>query len=460
MVNMVRSVINVELTKNVCKKNRILYFSTPFDTFVSMNIDQLYEIYLQYPSIQTDTRQLKAGDIFFALKGPNFNGNTYAADALAKGAAFAVVDEQAAFTNPDKMMLVDDVLTTLQQLALHHRQTFTIPFLAITGTNGKTTTKELVSTVLATQFKTTATIGNLNNHIGVPLTILRIPKDAQMAVIEMGANHQREIAAYCEIARPTHGIITNIGKAHLEGFGGEEGVKIAKGELYDFLRANNGTVFVCNEYPYLLEMSQGIHTVITYGHAGADYVGEPLTDTALLSVKVEHVGEINTQLVGAYNFPNVMAAVAAGLHFGVPGGKIEAAIETYVPSNNRSQVIKKGSNTIIMDAYNANPSSMKAAIDNFVGIQAEKKVLLLGGMKELGDDSLKEHQALVDQLQRTHWHAVVLVGGDFSKVTHPYIFLPDAAAAADWLQQQQYKDTYILIKGSRSIGMEKVIEKI
>jgi UDP-N-acetylmuramoyl-tripeptide--D-alanyl-D-alanine ligase len=431
-----------------------------FNIFVSMNIDQLYDVYRQYPSIQTDTRQLKAGDIFFALKGPNFNGNSYAAAALEKGAAFAVIDEEAYYTQPDKMMLTTDVLEALQQLALRHRQSLDIPFLAITGTNGKTTTKELVSTVLAAAFKTTATVGNLNNHIGVPLTILRIPSNAAIAVIEMGANHEHEIEAYCKIARPTHGIITNIGKAHLEGFGSEEGVRRAKGELYDFLRNNGGTVFVCNEYPYLLDMSKGIPTIITYGQQSADYTGQPLADSALLSVKVtgqQAIGQIDSQLVGAYNFPNVMAAVAVGLHFGVPPEKIKQAIASYAPSNNRSQVIKKDSNTIIMDAYNANPSSMKAAIENFAGITAAKKVLLLGAMMELGPDSVKEHQALVDLLQRTHWHAVVLVGGDFNKTTHPYIYLENAAAATSWLQQQQFTDTYLLIKGSRSIGMEKVI---
>lgn len=432
-----------------------------FNTFVFMNIDQLYDIYKQYPSIQTDTRQLKAGDIFFALKGPNFNGNSYAATALEKGAAFAVIDEEAYYTQPDKMMLTSDVLETLQQLALHHRQRFNIPFLAITGTNGKTTTKELVSTVLSSTLKTTATLGNLNNHIGVPLTILRIPADAEIAVIEMGASHEHEIEAYCKIALPTHGIITNIGKAHLEGFGSPEGVRRAKGELYDFLRQHNGTVFVCNEYPYLTDMSKGIATVITYGQRSADYTGVPLADSALLSVKVnshDDIGQIDTQLVGAYNFPNVMAAVAVGLHFRIPAEKIRASISGYIPSNNRSQVIRQGSNTIIMDAYNANPSSMKAAIENFAGITADRKVILLGGMMELGADSVKEHQALVDLLQRKHWHAVVLVGGDFIKTQHPYIFLENTAAAAAWLQQQQFSDTYLLIKGSRSMGMEKVIQ--
>ncbi|MFY0252634.1 UDP-N-acetylmuramoyl-tripeptide--D-alanyl-D-alanine ligase [Chitinophaga sp. 30R24] len=425
-----------------------------------MNIEAIYSIYEQYRSVQTDTRNLKPNDIFFALKGDHFNGNEFAAKALEMGAAFAIVDEAAYYTVPEKMILTDNVLDTLQQLALWHRKQLNIPFLAITGTNGKTTTKELINTALSAGLKTYATVGNLNNHIGVPLTILRIPTDAQIAVIEMGANHQQEIASYCKIALPTHGIITNIGKAHLEGFGSEEGVKKAKGELYDFLRANNGTVFVCNDYDYLINMAKGIQQMVTYGSQEADYVGEAITDSAFLAVEVRgnsQVGFIQTQLVGAYNFPNVMAAVAVASHFGVPEPAIAPAIAHYAPSNNRSQVIQQNSNTIIMDAYNANPSSMKAAIENFAGIQAHKKVLLLGAMMELGADSVNEHQALVSLLERTHWDAVVLVGGDFGKVSHPYIFLEDAVTAGKWFKQQQFQDTHILIKGSRSTGMEKVL---
>lgn len=424
------------------------------------SIDELYAFYQQHPAVQTDTRKLKPNDIFFALKGPNFNGNAYAEAALQAGAALAVVDEEAYYTQPEKMMLVKDALHTLQELALWHRRQLNIPILAITGTNGKTTTKELVSTVLASTYKTVATVGNLNNHIGVPLTLLSIPASTQIAVIEMGANHQHEIEAYCRIALPTHGIITNIGKAHLEGFGSEEGVRKAKGELYDYLREHDGTVFVCNQYPYLLEMSEGMMEVITYGEKDADFTGRALAESAFLGVQVtsdEEVGALQTRLTGAYNFPNVMAAVAVGLYFNVPPANVKAAIEGYVPSNNRSQVIQQGSNTIIMDAYNANPSSMKAAIENFTGINAAKKVLLLGAMMELGADSVKEHQALADLLQRTHWHAVVLVGGDFSKIKQPYVYLENAAEAANWLQQQQFTDTYILVKGSRSMGMEKVI---
>lgn len=426
----------------------------------NVNIEQLYEIYREHPSVQTDTRKLKAGDLFFALKGLNFDGNAYAAAAIESGAALAVIDNAQYYTQPGKMMLVEDVLQTLQELAQYHRQQLHIPFVAITGTNGKTTTKELVNTVLSSTFKTVATVGNLNNHIGVPLTILSIPADTEIAVIEMGANHQLEIAAYCKIAMPTHGIITNIGKAHLEGFGGEEGVKKAKGELYDYLRTHNGTVFLFNEYDYLVTMSKGIPNIITYGNQEARYSGEVITGPAMLELKIDtKEGEmhIRTQLVGAYNFPNAMAAYAVGRYFKIPAGVIKGAIQGYTPSNNRSQIIQKGSNTIVMDAYNANPSSMKAAIENFAGLKAEKKVLLLGGMMELGEDSVKEHQALINLLERNHWEAVVLVGGDFANVQHPYLFLKNAEEARHWLEQRAFENAHLLIKGSRSVGMEKVI---
>ncbi len=422
-----------------------------------MNIEQLYQHYLAHPSVQTDTRKLQPGDIFFALRGPNFNGNQYAAAALEAGASLAVIDDPAFDTVPGKMMLTDDVLHTLQQLARRHRQQFSIPFIAITGTNGKTTTKEMIRTVLGAHYRTYATAGNLNNHIGVPLTLLGIPANAEMAVIEMGANHQHEIEGYCTVALPTHGLITNIGKAHLEGFGSEEGVRKAKGELYDYLRANDGTVFVCTDYPYLTDMSEGIAHIVTYGGEQAAYTGRPVHGSALLELDTDQTGMVHTQLVGAYNFPNVMAAIAIGLHFGVPPEKIKAAIEAYVPSNNRSQIEKRGSNTFIMDAYNANPSSMKAAVENFAAIHAGEKVLLLGAMKELGEDSEKEHQALADLLQQRHWKAVVLVGAEFSRVNHPYIYLETAADAKKWLEQQAFENTYLLVKGSRSVGMEKVL---
>ncbi|ATL47040.1 UDP-N-acetylmuramoylalanyl-D-glutamate--2,6-diaminopimelate ligase [Chitinophaga caeni] len=426
-----------------------------------MNIPALYELYKKHPSVKTDTRQLVPGDLYFALKGPNFDGNAFAAQALGKGAVVSVIDDPRYFIDERKTIVVNNVLECLQALAKHHRQQLNIPFIAITGTNGKTTTKELINAVLSSQYKTVATKGNLNNHIGVPLTILSIPADTEMAIIEMGANHQREIAGYCEVALPTHGIITNIGKAHLEGFGGEEGVKIAKGELYDYLRANNGTVFVCKDLPYLVEMSQSIRQV-TYGLEAADYVAKPVGGQAFLALETAYpdLSLIQTQLVGAYNYTNALAAIAVGLYFKVTGANIKAALEAYSPNNNRSQVIRKGNNTIIMDAYNANPSSMKAAIENFVQLDAGKKVLLLGAMKELGENSVKEHQALINLLQQHSWDSVLLVGGDFALTKHPYFYVENNAAAQQWYHQKHFENCYILVKGSRSIGMEKVIEDI
>lgn len=425
-----------------------------------MHTEALYSIYKQFPSVQTDTRKLKPGDIFFALKGDNFNGNSFAAKAIEAGAAYAVIDE-AEFAIPEKTILVDDVLTALQQLAKHHRQQFSIPFLAITGSNGKTTTKELIHAVLSSSYKTYTTEGNLNNHIGVPLTLLKIKPDAEMVVIEMGANHQREIATYCSYALPTHGLITNCGKAHLEGFGGVEGVRKGKGELYDHLRQNNGTAFVMWDYDYLHEMSKNIPHIITYGTTNADMEGIAVKSEPFLEVQVKKgpdTGTIHTQLVGDYNLPNVLAAVCIGSYFKVPGDKIKAAIENYHPSNSRSQLIQKGTNTIILDAYNANPSSMKLAIENFAKTKADKKILLLGAMAELGEDSLVEHQAIIDLVKQYQWTNVVLVGGDFLKLPHPFISFSNAAEAKTWLIQQQPAHTHLLVKGSRSMKMETVLE--
>ncbi|WP_276480041.1 UDP-N-acetylmuramoyl-tripeptide--D-alanyl-D-alanine ligase [Paraflavitalea pollutisoli] len=423
-----------------------------------MTIEQLYSIFKQYPSVQTDTRSLKAGDLFFALKGPNFNANQFAEKALAAGAAYAVVDE-APTTPNDRIILVADVLDTLQQLAKYHRQQFRIPFIAITGSNGKTTTKELVSTVLSTTYKTYTTQGNLNNHIGVPLTILRVKEDAEMAVIEMGANHQQEIASYCAYTLPTHGIITNAGKAHLEGFGGVEGVRKGKGELFDYLRAHNGTAFVMWDYDYLHKMSEGISHIIKYGTSNADVTGELLQSEPFLSVAITAGTplSIQTQLVGAYNLPNVLVAATVGRHFKVSDTNIRQAIESYTPSNSRSQLIEKGDNKIILDAYNANPSSMKAAIENFAGIKADHKILMLGAMAELGPESIEEHRQLVDLIKRHQWDAVILVGGDFMKIEHPFIRKENAQEAADWFKSQNLHNSFLLIKGSRSMQMEKVL---
>ena len=424
-----------------------------------MKTEALYQLYQQHPSVQTDTRKLKEGDIFFALKGPNFNGNLFAKQALEAGAAYAVIDE-AVDGMDDRFILVEDVLSSLQELAGYHRQQFSIPFIAITGSNGKTTTKELVYTVLASHFKTYTTQGNLNNHIGVPLTLLSIPADAEMAVIEMGANHQKEIAGYCVYTDPTHGIITNCGKAHLEGFGGIEGVRKGKGELYDYIRSHNGTIFRFNDFDYLHEMSKGIEKVIGYGtHEGA-ITGEVMASEPFLEVRITKGAsftQVSTQLVGAYNVSNVLCAIAIGKTFGVPDEKIKDAIETYIPSNSRSQMVEKDGNHIILDAYNANPTSMRAAIENFAKLKAPSKVLMLGGMMELGEDSITEHQQIIDLINNYPWQNVVLVGGDFKNTTHNHLFFTNSTEAANWFKQQNFSGTHFLIKGSRSMQMEKIL---
>lgn len=426
-----------------------------------MQIEQLYKIYQQYPSVQTDTRKLKTGDIFFALKGGNFNGNHFAKQAIDTGAAYAVIDEKE-FEIPGKTLLVDDVLITLQQLAKHHRQQFSIPFIAITGSNGKTTTKELIHAVLSSTFKTYTTEGNLNNHIGVPLTILKIKEDAEMAIIEMGANHAGEIASYCGYALPTHGIITNVGKAHLEGFGSLEGVKKAKGELFDFLRGQpHDYAFVMWDYDYLREMSKGISGIIKYGTKDAHITGQVKKSEPYLEIEITQGLDdpfIQTKLVGDYNLPNILAAVTVGKTFKVPEDKIKSAIENYQPTNSRSQLIEKGSNKIILDAYNANPSSMRLAIENFAKLQADNKVLLLGAMAELGEESLQEHKAIADLIKQSNWSNVALVGGDFLRFDHPFAKFENSVQAKNWFLQQHFENTYVLIKGSRSMQMEKVLE--
>ena len=425
-----------------------------------MEIKDLYSIYLEYPSIKTDTRKIIKGDLFFALKGPSFNGNHFAKQALDLGAAYAIIDEELNFTD-DRLIKTNDVLLTLQQLAKFHREQFDIPFIAITGSNGKTTTKELVHAVLSSSYKTYTTEGNLNNHIGVPVTILKVRSDAQMGVIEMGANHQKEIEGYCSYALPTHGLITNIGKAHLEGFGGIEGVKKGKGELFDFLRATDGIAFVNTDDNYIKEISAGIKN-ITYGTSEGSVTGKAITSSSFLEVKISsgaNIVSIKTQLVGEYNLLNVLAAVAIGKHFNVPDEKIKTAIENYTPSNSRSQLIKQDTNTIILDAYNANPASMKAAIENFAQMQGTNKILLLGSMMELGEESEKEHAAIVNLINKYNWKDVILVGDNFKNTHHSHTHLDNSTEAKMWLKDQRLENSQLLIKGSRSMQMEKILEE-
>jgi len=425
-----------------------------------MNISELYELYLQHPSVETDTRKLKKGDIFFALQGPLFNGNQYAITALAAGASFCICDEKQVEQN-DQIIYVKDSLETLQQLAKYHRQQFDIPFIAITGSNGKTTTKELVNEVLSATYKTYTTEGNLNNHIGVPLTLLRVKKDAEIAVIEMGANHQKEIESYCSYSLPTHGIITNCGKAHLEGFGGEEGVKKGKGELFNYIRETNGTAFINTDYDYLIKMSTGINKLVPFGERCGDITGTIANDETYLEVSITkgaNISSISTQLVGGYNLPNILTAVCVGKTFNVPDEHIKAALENYKPTNSRSQLIQSNSNKIILDAYNANPTSMKAAIENFAQMEGEKKVLILGGMMELGESSLDEHKEIVNLIAKYPWENIVLVGKDYTNLPGNFIQFNNSSEAKSWYQQQKFENAQILVKGSRSMQMEKVIE--
>lgn len=424
-----------------------------------MDIAQLYSIYRQHPVVSTDTRRIAPQSIFFALKGANFDGNNFADLALQSGAAYAVVDNPGV-AKGDRYIVVNDVLSTLQQLANFHRRQFSIPFIAITGSNGKTTTKELVAAVLGTRFRTYATEGNLNNHIGVPLTLLKVRDDAEMAVIEMGANHQKEIESYCIIAEPTHAIITNCGKAHIEGFGGEEGVRKGKGELYDYIRASGGLIFRNATLPYLAQMAAGISREVTYGSDHATYIGTPVMDGLFLGVEVSGQGKIHTQLVGEYNYANVMTAVSVGLHFGVAFSEIRQAIEAYAPDNSRSQMLTKGNNTIVLDAYNANPTSMRAAILNFNSSPLQNKILWIGGMREMGAAEHAEHMELLSLIQSMPWSSVILVGKEFSGLKHSYNWFATSAEAAEFVRGHKPEHSSILIKGSRGSKMELMLDAL
>jgi UDP-N-acetylmuramoyl-tripeptide--D-alanyl-D-alanine ligase len=426
-----------------------------------MHTEGLYEIYTANPSVQTDTRKLKPGDLFFALKGPSFNGNTFAEGALNAGASYVVIDDPA-YKVDERCIVVDDVLTALQDLARYHRRQFSIPFLAITGSNGKTTTKELITAVLRRKYITYATAGNLNNHIGVPLTLLSIKRDAQFAVIEMGANHQGEIASYCQIAEPTHGLITNVGKAHIEGFGGVEGIRKGKGELFDYLRSTGGAIYRNADLDYLLEMGRNINEQITYGEQHSSYQGKPERDGLFLNVRLQKPEEaiLKTHLVGAYNFANVMSAVAVGMSNGVSVADISAALDAYNPDNSRSQWLKRGSNQVILDAYNANPTSMKAAIENFAAADLQNKRLWIGAMKEMGDDELKEHRELVALIDSYAWQEVILVGQEFEPVKGGHQWFANSTEAAEAVRKVPPAGSSILIKGSRGSKMEVLLDAL
>lgn len=430
-----------------------------------MKIQDLYQLFLKHPLVTTDSRKIEQGSIFFALSGEHFNGNKFAVEALLKGASFAVIDEEVSDADSfsDRLILVKDSLVALQELAHFHRQQFQFPVLAITGSNGKTTTKELIAAILSKKYKTFATKGNLNNHIGVPLTLLSVPADAEFTVVEMGANHQGEIASYCQIATPDFGLITNIGKAHLEGFGGEVGVAKGKSELYDYLTLHKGKVFAYEDDEkishYLPIHFPNKNDVIFYGKR--DLQTESTSDEdAFLQLFLKNGNTISTHLVGEYNLPNVLAAIAVGLYFGVCEKDIYAAIENYEPTNNRSQMISKNSNQIILDAYNANPSSMREAILNFRKSTASKKIAILGQMMELGEYAQAEHQTIVDLCLASNFQLNVFVGEQFAftKNLDNTLYFNDTDELKKWFSTQTFEHTLFLIKGSRKNGLEKILE--
>lgn len=434
-----------------------------------ISIEELYSFYLKADQkICTDTRKLEPGSVFFALKGGNFNANEFAQKAIDAGCSLAVVDEEKYVAN-DKIVFTNDVLKTLQNLATYHRRQFKIPFLAITGSNGKTTNKELINAVLSKKYNTLATVGNLNNHIGVPLTLLNLKQEHEFAIIEMGANHQNEIDELCHIAEPDFGLITNIGKAHMEGFGGVEGIKKGKSELYKYIKTKNGKVFVNGDDEVLYELAFN-NDKITYGCKKLyDVIGKDCTTAETVSMKFttryaekdfNKLPVINTQIVGAYNFINCLAAACVGNYFKVEDTKVKDALENYLPNMNRSQLVKTARNTILLDAYNANPNSMTAAIENFANYKSNKKLLLLGDMFELGEYSHEEHQKIVNLLREKKLKDVVLVGNEFFKLDNEFKRFKTTQECLAYLKELHVTENTILIKGSRSMKMEILQEAL
>lgn len=428
-----------------------------------MQIPELYTIFQQHPVVTTDSRVCPEDSLFFALKGPTFNGNKFAEKALENGCSYAIVDEwEANKTMPEQIILVDDVLTVLQKLANFHRKQFKTPVIAITGTNGKTTTKELVAAILSKEFKIVYTQGNYNNHIGVPLTLLSITKEHEIAVVEMGANHPGEIRQLCEIAEPNFGLITNVGKAHLEGFGSFQNVVKTKAELYQFLEKNNGKAFVNVNQRELLEFSSNIDK-IEYGKDDPSLFvsGSVISSYPYLEFEwrfYENSHRVKTRLVGDYNLENALAAITIANFFGVNLQFINEALESFVPTNNRSQLEETERNTLIIDTYNANPTSMKAALDNFVNYPLSPKALIIGEMKELGGISQTEHQQLVDLIVAHSFSKVYLVGKIFKEIDTNFPIYENVGDLIQELQANSLSDSCILIKGSNSVQLEKVIE--
>lgn len=431
-----------------------------------MELQALYNLFKQHPSVSTDTRNILPDSIFFALKGSNFNGNEFAEQALISGAAYVVIDEEK-YKKDDRFILVEDTLETLQALAHVHRKQLNIPFIGVTGTNGKTTTKELLHAVLSKKYKTYATKGNLNNHIGVPLTLLAIDDDIEIAIIEMGANHIGEIDFLCRIAEPTHGLISNVGKAHLEGFGSFEGVKKTKGELYDWLEANQGTLFLQGDNSFLKEMAEQRHIdkVVKYGFSESNaIIGNLIKADPLLQIEwhlqqSEEIFHADTQLAGSYNTENFLAAIALGHYFDVPLALINNAISEYKPTNNRSQITKTDRNTVICDYYNANATSMEAALTNMSIIEATHKVVILGDMFELGEESFHEHKKVVELAKTISGARLIFVGKAFYE--HQDVdgeFFETTSDAKEALLSNPISHATILLKASRGMAFEKLMD--
>lgn len=432
---------------------------------------QLYSIFLKHPIICTDSRVCPENSIFFALKGDNFNANAFALSALEKGCSYAVVDE-AEYAIDDRFILVEDVLATLQELATYHRKKLGTTILGITGTNGKTTTKELIAAVLSEKYNVLFTQGNLNNHIGVPLTLLKLNSSHEIAVIEMGANHPGEIKQLAEIACPDYGIITNVGKAHLEGFGSFEGVKQTKKELYDYIFVNGKEIFINKDNADLNEMAgaAGFKTTDRVHQYSLDINNDCFTCGEIKScspflnmectIDTAETIIINTQLIGSYNAENVLAAVAIGHYFEVENNSIKRGLENYVPQNNRSQLTITENNKLVVDAYNANPTSLRAAILNFAQMDIENKTLIIGDMLELGEQSKVEHQNIIDLLQQNKFHNVLLVGKEFSETMNSFHCFVDVTELLKHIEKQPIKNHFVLIKGSRGIKLEKVISAL
>jgi len=427
--------------------------------------EKLYKYFKENPTISTDTRNITPGCIFFALKGDLFNANEFAAQAIEKGAAFAVIDEEK-YAQNDKFLLVEDVLGSLQDLARHHREQLNIPVIGLTGSNGKTTSKELINAVLAERYKTFATFGNLNNHIGVPLSILSITNDVQVAVIEMGANHQKEIELLCTIAQPTHGIITNVGMAHLDGFGGFEGVKKGKAELYAYLKETDGYTFINRDNPHLREMSMaaGLNKLIYYGTENGNSIKGTLKNSdPFIEVdwtNHEIASSVKTNLTGSYNFENILAAICIGDFFDMVPAEINTGLSNYQPKNNRSQLTKTEKNTVICDFYNANPSSMAAALKNLSIISADKKMAILGDMFELGYESHHQHELIVKQANGSGLDQIIFIGKEFYAFKDNFdgMYFETPAEAAQYLQENLVRDHLVLLKGSRGMKLESLLQ--